>query len=89
MNIDLLDEILLIEVFDDCSGDRAIDLQSINNRGDSDELHLGDIRLGLVVGSLVEEDSEICLFSDSGINLKGKLRLDGGKGREPSWSWHS
>jgi len=47
-----------------------INLESINNGGDGDELHLWDISLGLFESGFVKEDSHICLFSDSSVNLE-------------------
>lgn len=60
----LLDHTLLLEVCQGFSGERAVDLQSVDEDGDGDEAVRLDILLKLLRGVLVENDGVLGLVLD-------------------------
>ena len=56
-----LDQTLLLQLLDALAGERAVDLQSIDERSDGDETVRLDILVELVGSGLVEQDGVLCL----------------------------
>lgn len=61
---DLLDLALLLKVGERLPGERAVDLQPIDEGGDGDQAVRLDILLELVVGGLVEDNGVLGLVLD-------------------------
>lgn len=84
---DLLDDPLLLEVLEGTAGERAVDLQSVDEDGDGDEAVGLDILLELLVGVLVEDDGVLGLVLDC---EGGKVLVEvrwavGGSGAPRRW----
>ena len=60
----LLDGTLLLEIGEGPAGERAVDLETIDEGGDSDQAVGLDILVELVRGLLVEDDSVLGLVLD-------------------------
>lgn len=61
---DLLDLAVSLKVVESLAGEAAVDLETIDKGGDSDQTVGLDILLKLVVGGLVENDSVLGLVLD-------------------------
>lgn len=61
---DLLDDTLLLQVGEGLPGERAVDLQAIDEDGDGDETVGLDILVELLRGLLVEDDGVVGLVLD-------------------------
>jgi hypothetical protein len=61
---DLLDLAGLLEIGESTTGERAVDLESVDKGGDGDEAVRLDFLLETVVGGLVEDDGVLGLVLD-------------------------
>lgn len=59
-----LDQALLLQLLDALASERAVDLQSIDERSDGDETVRLHILVELVGSGLVEQDGVLCLVLD-------------------------
>jgi len=68
----LLDLTLLLEIGKSTTGERTVDLQTVDKDGDSDETVGLDILLELVADGLVEDDGVLGLVLDCGWGRLGQ-----------------
>lgn len=61
---DLLDQSLLLEVGQSLAGERAVDLETVDQGGDGDQTVGLDILVELLRGGLVEDDGVVGLVLD-------------------------
>ena len=72
-----LDQALLLQLLQALAGERAVDLQAIDESGDGDETVRLDILVELVGSGLVEQDGVLCLVLDLALGPLQINRLDG------------